>query len=340
MLTNIGIDLGTANTIICSGQKIMLNEPSVVSLETATGKPVKYGKEAYKTIGRSPDRITPVCPIERGVIANYEITEYMLEHFMRTVCGGKMLKPRVMISMPSGITAVQQRSIVDAATNAGARNVCLIEGPVAAAIGIGIDFSKPHGTIIVDVGAGTTDVAVLSMGGLAQCDSLRVASLDFDDAIARYVRKHFNVLIGQKTASEIKTKIGCVVYRSVEVAMVAKGRNLLTGLPQLFEITSNQVCDAMNDVSYSICREVQSVLEKTPPELIADISGDGIYLSGGGALIRGMPELMRRYTGLKVNLVDEPTTCVVKGTGKALKNLDLLKNGDYQFRTLHDLVIE
>jgi len=339
MLTDIGIDLGTASTVICSGRQIVLHEPSVVALETQTGRPLKFGGEAAAMIGKTPDSITAVCPVEHGVIANYDAAEHMLRYYLKKVCGTKMVKPRVLVSAPAGITAVQQRSIMDALQNAGARTVCLIEAPVAAALGVGVDFSRPHGTIIVDIGAGTTDVAVLSMGGLAQCESIKIAGGEFDEAIIKYVRKEYNILIGSKSAEYIKQQIGCVVQRPVEVAMKAKGRNLFTGLPQVFEISANEVCTAVTDVSYGICNGIQSVLENTPPELVGDIAGDGMVITGGGALIHGMCELLTRYTGIKASLTDDPFTCVARGTGKALDNLDLLKNGDYEFRTLQDLIV-
>jgi len=337
---DIGIDLGTAYTSICAGREIKLCEPSVVALETQSGKPIAFGEAALRMVGRTPERITTVRPIARGAIANYNVAEQMLHHYMRSAFGGKMVKPRVMVSIPSGITAVQQRSIIDAAQNAGARNVCLVEGPVAAAIGLGVDFDRPHGSIIVDIGAGTTDVAVISMGGLAQCDSVGIASSDIDEAIIRYVRKELHILIGDRTAEDIKKQIGCVVHRPIEIAMKARGRNLFTGLPQLFEITTNEVADAVRDTSYAICNAVQSVLEKTPPELVGDIATDGIMLCGAAARMHGMAELMTRYTGIKASVVENAKFCVAVGTGKALENLDLLKNGDYRFRTLQDLIIQ
>ncbi len=340
MPIDIGIDMGTANTVIYVGKSIVLNEPSVVSVETDTGRPLKFGYEAYKMIGRAPGKITPVCPIERGVIASYEEAEQLLRYFVRKVYGGKVIKPRVMFSMPAGVTVVQQRSFMSAMQAAGARNICPIESPVAAAIGVGIDFSKPYGTIVVDIGAGSTDIAVLSMGGIAQYESVRIASSDFDEAIIRYIRKEHNILIGQRTAENIKKQIGCVLHRPIEITMFAKGRNLYTGLPQVFEITANEICDAISEVSYGICAAVQAVLEKTPPELVGDIAKDGVLLTGGGALIHGMVELMERHIGIKASLVDEPMSCVAYGIGKALKNFDLLKNGDYEFRSLQDLVIE
>ena len=339
-MTDFGVDLGSARTVIVSGKQVLLNEPSVIAIETHTGEPVAFGQEAYEMIGRTPDRITALCPIERGVIADYDVVELLAKHFLSKVSANRMLKPRVMVSMPSGVTAVQHRSVIDAVTAAGARNVCMIEAPLAAAIGNDVDFTSPRGTIIVDVGAGATDVAVLSMGGLAKCESARVAGCDFDDAITRYVRKECNVLIGPRTAENIKKTIGCVTERPFELAMTAKGRNLFTGLPQAFEITASQVCTAVADTANAICKAVQSVLENTPPELIGDIITDGVLLSGNGSLIRGFDEYLAHYTHIKVRRAPEPKLCVAFGTGRALRNMDLLKNGDYAFRTLQDLAIE
>ena len=340
MPVDIGIDMGTSNTVICVGKSIVLDEPSVVSIETETGRPLKFGYEAYKMIGRTPDKITTVCPIQRGVIASYDEAEQLLRYFLKKAYNGKIVKPRVMFSMPAGITAVQQRSFMRARQAAGARNICPIESPVAAAIGVGVDFTKPHGTIVVDIGAGSTDIAVLSMGGIAQYDSVRIASGDFNEAIVNHIRKEHNILVGYHTAENIKLQIGSVVRRPVEITMIVKGRNLYTGLPQVFEVTANEICDAISDVSQSICSAVQSVLEKTPPELVGDIAKDGLILTGGGSLIRGMKDLMEYNIGIKAQLVGDPKLCVAYGISKALKNFDLLKNGDYEFRSLQDLVIE
>ena len=340
MFTDIGIDLGTSKTVIIRGKAIVLNEPSVVLLDTYSEEPVKFGQKAFEAIGRSPDRLRPVCPIERGVIADYNVAEEMMRHFIHQATDGKMIKPRVLVSMPSGVTAVQQRSIMDAVQSAGARNVCLVEAPVAAAIGIGVDFSKPHGTIIVDIGAGTTDVAVMSMGGLSKCESARVAGADIDDAIIRYLKKEYNVLIGVHMADKIKRQIGAAVRRPVELAMHAKGLNLSNGLPVSVEITADEVYDAISEVIDQICAAVQSVLNKTPPELVGDIASDGIYLTGGMSLMYGMDEMLAKYTGIKVRRVEDPLTCVAKGTSIALKNLNILQNGDYEFRILEDLIIE
>lgn len=340
MAIDIGIDLGTAKTIILSGSVIKLEEPSVASVDTDTWAPLHFGEQAYKMIGRTPESITTVFPIEHGVIADYEVAEQMMRYFVRKAFGNRTVKPRVMVAMPSGLTTVQHRSVAQVIEAAGGRNVCTVESPLAAAIGLGIDLEKAHGSMIVDIGAGTTDVAVLSMGALSVCQSDRVASKNFDEAIIRFIRKEYNILIGLQTAEQIKMQIGSVIQRPVEIAMQAKGRNLFSGLPQVFEITTNEVYESVCDVALSICKAVQSALEKTEPDLVADISADGLYLTGGGAMIYGMEKLLSDFLGIEVRLVDDPLHCVVRGTGIALKNPNLLKNGDYQFRSLQDLIIE
>jgi len=338
-MPGIGLDIGTSVTTIAVGKNVVLCEPSVVSVETDTFEPLKYGSEAYKMIGRTPDRITTVCPIERGVIANFDVAEQMLRHYMRGVLGNKMVRPRIMVTAQGGVTAVQRKSLTDVAVSAGARVIDFIEAPIAAAIGIGIDFTTPHGSIVVDIGGGTTDVAVLSMGGLAQCESAKVGSKDFDEAIIRYVRKEHNILIGSRTAENIKKHVGSVIMRPVDVVMKAKGRNLFSGLPQVFEISSNDVCEAISDISFAMCNAVQSVLEKTPPEMVGDIATDGIYLTGGGALIYGMPQMLGAYTGTPVNLTNNPFNCVALGAAKACEDPELLNNGDFETRMLNDLKI-
>lgn len=340
MITDIGIDLGTSKTVIVRSKSIVLNEPSVVLIDAYSSEPVKFGREAFQALGRSPDRLQPVCPIERGVIADYHVAEEMMRHFLHQATNGKMVKPRVMVSMPSGVTAVQQRSIMDAVQSAGARNVCLIEAPMAAAIGLGVDFSKPHGTIIVDIGAGTTDVAVMSLGGLAKCESARVAGADIDEAIIRYMKREHNLLIGVHMADKLKRQLGAGIRRPVEIAMLAKGLSLQSGLPEAVEVTADEIFDAISEVIDQICSAVQSVLNKTPPELVGDIAADGIYLTGGMSLMYGMDQMLARYTGAKVICVSDPLTCVARGTGIALKHPELLQNGDYEFRTMEDLITE
>ncbi len=340
MAKEIGIDLGTSKTVLFSGAKIVLELPSVVTVDSETWEPVYYGEKALQTLGRTPDSLTCVRPIERGVISDYEIAQQMMRRYMTKAFGNKIIRPRVMAALPTGLTEVQHRSVANVIEAAGGRNVSVIEGPVAVAIGLGIDFSKPHGSMIVDIGAGTTDIATLSMGGIAQCSSVKIASGDFDELIMRAVRKEYNVVIGPLTAEHIKKQIGTVVSRPVEIAMTAKGRNLFSGLPQSFEITSSEVFEAIGESANSICNEVRKVLEKTDPDLVADILEDGIYLTGGGSLIHGMDTLLSEYIGTKVIPVDDPTHSVVKGTGIALKNPKLLRNVDFQYRSIQELIVD
>lgn len=339
MFTDLGVDLGTRKTVIVRGKKIVLNQPSVVLMEEYDDSPYKYGKEAFEAIGRAPGRYRPVCPIERGVISDYAVAEHMLRHYIQYACGKRMTKPRVVVSMPSNITWVQQRSIIDAVQNAGGRSVCTIEAPVAAALGMGIDFKRPHGTIVVDIGAGTTDVAVISMGGLSKCESVQVAGTDIDAAIIDYMKREYGLLIGEHTAEFIKCQVGTAIPRQVEIAIQAKGVNAATGLPKIVEITANEVCEAISDVVYRICGAVRDVLDKTPPELVGDIAEDGIYLTGGTSQLTGMADCLSNYIGIKVTTADNWEYCVAKGIGNVLHHFDLLANGDYEFRTLQDLIV-
>ncbi|MDD6284215.1 MAG: rod shape-determining protein [Firmicutes bacterium] len=340
MFTDIGIDLGTDRTTIIRGKSVVLSEPSVVIMDDYSDQPYKIGSEAYQAIGRVSDKYRAVCPIERGVIADYNVAEHMLRSFMTTVCGQKMTKPRVMIAIPSGVTTMSQRAIINAVQNAGGRAVCPIEAPVAAAMGMGIDFTKPRGSIIVDIGAGTTDVAVMSMGGLSKCESAPVAGNDIDDAIIRHIKKEYNLLIGRHTARDIKHQIGTAVMRDVEVAMQAKGLDLSTGLPGMTEVTANEICEAISEETEQICAAIQAVLNKTPPELVGDIAADGIYACGGTMMLSGMRELLSERLGIKINMPANPLGCVVKGLGVALRQMGIMGNRGYQFHTTRDLIIE
>lgn len=331
MATDFGMDLGTEWIRIYSGKTLVLEERSCISFETHTGELIAAGNDAYNMIGRTPPRITALCPIERGAIANYEMAESMIRAYLGVVAKNKIVRARVLVAVPSGITSVQERSIVNACVSAGVRDVCLIEAPVAAAIGAGIDFSTPHGSLLVDIGAGTTDIATLSMGGISKYESINVAGRDFTDAILRYVRREHNVDIGLHTAERIKRQIGCVTQRPLELTLTAKGINKFTGQPQTFEINTNEMMVALYDTAMSICAAVQSVIEKSPPEIAADISADGITLIGGGAALYGMGAFLEQYTGLTVRVPQDPLRCVGLGTGMAIKDFSLLKNGDYHF---------
>ncbi len=340
MATEIGIDLGTSKTVIFSSTKVVLELPSMVTVDNESWEPVYYGEKAKQTLGRTPDSLVCVSPIEHGVIADYDIAEMMLKQYMFEAFGSKIVRPRIMATLPAGLTELQHHSLANVVESGGGRNISVIEGPLAIAFGLGLDFSKPHGTLIVDIGAGTTDIAVVSMGGISVCDSFKVASGDFDVQIARYIRKEYNIEIGPLMAESIKKQIGTVAQRQVEVAMVAKGRNVFTGLPESFEITSAEVYEAIKETTDAICNAIRSVISRTDPDLVSDIKSDGLYLTGGGSLMNGMADLISQFCDTKVHLLDDPTHSVVKGAAAALKHPELLKNVNYQLRSIRELIIE
>lgn len=325
---DIGLDLGTATILIyLKGKGIVLQEPSVIAYDKDLEQIVAVGYEAQKMLGRTPDNIVAVRPLREGVISNFELTAQMLKYFIRKVCRNFVLKPRIMICVPSMVTEVEERAVYDAAMEAGASRAYLIEEPIAAAIGAGLDISQPRGNMVVDIGGGTTDIAVISLKDTVVSRSIKVAGDKFDEAMIRYVRKKYNVLIGERTAEDVKIKIGCVAPREEELKMTVKGRCLTTGLPKMIEITSDETREAFKDVSGDIVEAIHSVLERTPPELIGDISESGIVLTGGGSLVYGMDELISHYTGIKVRIAEDPMTCVVRGTGRALENINALQDG-------------
>lgn len=340
MATDIGIDLGTSKTVIFSSSKIVLEMPNAVTVDSETWEPVYFGDKAKQTLGRTPDSLLCVSPIEHGVIADYDIAEAMLKYYMQTAFGNKLMRPRIMATLPAGLTELQHHSLANVVEAAGGRNISVIEGPLAVAFGLGLDFSVPHGTLIVDIGAGTTDIAVISMGGIAECNSIKTASLDFDAQIIRYVRKEYNVEIGPLTAESIKIKIGAAIKRDIEVAVLAKGRNVFTGLPESFEISSAEVYDAIIDTVNVICNGIRRVLNKTNPDLVADITADGMYLTGGGSQLCGLADRISEYLGIKVHTMENPSYSVVKGAAVALKKRNLLKNINYQLRSIKELEIK
>ena len=340
MATDIGIDLGSSKTVIFSSSKVVLELPNVVTVDSDSWEVVYTGEKAKQTLGRTPDSMQTVFPIEHGVISDYDLAEYMLKEYMGQAFGNKVLRPRIMATLPAGLTELQHHSISNVAEAAGGRNITVIESPLAIAFGLGLDFSVPHGTLIVDIGAGTTDVAVISMGGIAACNSFKVASFDIDAQIIRYVRKEFNIEIGKLTAEFIKIKVGTAVERDVEIAVIAKGRNVFTGLPESFEITSSEVYEATKDIIEMICNAIREVLNKTDPDLVADVMKDGMYLAGGGSQLSGFSKKIESYLGIKVHQLEDPAHSVVKGAAVALKNKDLLKNVDYQMRSIKELEIE
>lgn len=326
---DIGLDLGTASVLIyIKGKGIVLREPSVVAIDKNTDRILAVGEEARKMLGRTPGNIVAIRPLRDGVISDYHITEKMLRYFLNKVSANnffKLFKPRVMICVPSGVTEVEKRAVEDAAVQAGARKTYLIEEPIAAAIGAGIDITKACGSMVVDIGGGTTDIAVISLGGTVVSTSVKVAGDKFDEAIIRYMRKKHNVLIGERTAEDLKINIGTVFPRPKEVQMDIRGRNLVSGLPKTITVTSSEIMEALEEPVSSVVEAVHSVLERTPPELAADISDRGIVMTGGGCLVYGMDKLLEQKTGIKVIIADDAVSCVAIGTGKTLDNLDYLK---------------
>ena len=322
---DIGIDLGTATVIAyVKGKGIVLREPSVVAVDNNTGNVLAVGKEARRMLGRTPGNIVATRPLREGVISNYTVTEKMLKYFINKVCGKFVFAPRIMICIPSQVTEVEKKAVIDAASQAGARRVYLIEEPIAAAIGAGIDISKPCGNMVVDIGGGTTDIAVISLGGSVVSTSIKVAGDKFDEYIVKYIKKKHNVMIGERTAEDLKINIGCVYPKIQNIDMDIRGRDLITGLPKTITIHSSEMLEALIEPAMMIVDAVHSVLEKTPPELAADISDKGIYMTGGGCLVDGLDKLLEEKTGINVMIAQDAISCVALGTGKALDNLDSL----------------
>ena len=315
--SDIGIDLGTSSILVYTkGKGVVLKEPSVVAYDKSADKVKAIGEEARQMIGRTPGNIMAIRPLRQGVISDYTITEKMLKHFIQKAMGRKAFrKPRISICVPSGITQVERKAVEEATYQAGAREVNLIEEPIAAAIGAGIDITKPFGNMIVDIGGGTTDIAVLSLGGVVSSTSMPVAGNNFDEAIIRHVRKTHNLFIGEQTAEAVKIRIGTACRRPQTVTMEVKGRNVITGLPKTVNLTSEEIREALSECTSKIVEAVHSVLEKTPPELAADIVERGIILTGGGALLDGMEEIITQRTGINTMTAENPSCAVVLGTG-------------------------
>ena len=322
--TDIGIDLGTASVLVyVKGKGVVLKEPSVVAFDRNTNKIKAIGEEARLMLGRTPGNIVAVRPLRQGVISDYTVTEKMLSYFISRTVGKSLFgrKPRISVCVPSGATEVEKKAVEDATYQAGAREVSIIEEPVAAAIGAGIDIAKPCGNMIVDIGGGTADIAVLSLGGVVVSNSIKVAGDDFDEAIVRFMRKKHNLLIGERTAEEIKINVGTVYKRPENLTMDVRGRNLVTGLPKTVTVTSEETEEALREPAYQIVDAVHNVLERTPPELAADISDRGIVLTGGGSLIQGLEELIEEKTGINTMTAEDPLTAVAIGTGKYIEYL-------------------
>ena len=328
---DIGVDLGTATILIyVRGKGIVLREPSVAAVDWETGKLLTVGREARQMLGRTPENIVAVRPLREGVISDCEMTEKMLRELLRQVRRRGMLKPRVVICVPSGVSEVEARAVVEAGTRAGARQVFLIEEPVAAAMGAGIDIAGPDGRMVVDIGGGTSDVAVLSLSGVVESASVKVAGDRFNEALIRYIRREYGILIGERTAEEIKRTIGGVCPRPEELRMEIRGRSLSDGLPRSVTVTDRELVEPLTEVGEQIIETITGVLERTPPELAADVAVNGIVMTGGGSLLWGIDELVTRRTGIETRVADDAVSCVACGTGMCLDKLSGMRAG-----TLH-----
>ncbi len=341
-IRKIGIDLGTANTLVFIPRKgIVVNEPSVVAVSRDENRVLAVGNEAREMIGRTPDTIVAYRPMRDGVIADYRVTEAMLRHFIDKVSGRmRLFRPEVMVSVPAGVTSTERRAVIEATMHAGAKAAYVVKEPVLAAIGAGIPINEPSGHMVVDIGGGTSDIAVISLGGVVAATSVKIAGNKFDQAIADYIKRVHNLAIGDRTAEDIKIRIGSAVPVDDErLTMEIKGRDLLTGLPRTVEIRSPEVTEAITDELSEVVRAIKLVLHETPPELAADIMDKGIVMTGGGALLRNIDELVFRETGVPAHIAEEPLFCVAKGTGVALEHLDVYKRSIASKRTRRAAVV-
>ena len=326
-IQDVGIDLGTSSVLVyVKGKGIVLKEPSVVAVNINTGEPLAVGVQAQRMLGRTPGNIVAVRPLSDGVISDYDFTAKMLKEFLRAACKTRFIGPRVIVCVPSGVTEVEKRAVIDATVQAGASKVRIIEEPIAAAIGAGIDITQPCGNMVVDIGGGTTDIAVISRDGMVEQTSIKVAGDKFDEGIVKYVRKKYNMLIGDRTAEELKINIGCVIPREDELTAEIRGRCLVSGLPKTITINSTEIAEALIETAIQIADAVHSVLERTLPELVGDISQNGIVLTGGGGLMWGLDTLLHKRTGINVYVADEAISCVAIGTGKALDYIGKLQD--------------
>ena len=333
---DMGIDLGTANTLVYLKAKgIVVREPSVVAIDTNTKTVLAVGQEAKKMIGRTPGNIVAIRPLKDGVIADFDVTKNMMKYFIKKASGGRTLfQPRVVVCVPSGVTEVEKRAVEEAAIHAGARDAFLIEEPMAAAIGAGLPVQEATGSMIVDIGGGTTEVAIISLGGIVTSKSIRVGGDELDESIVSFIKKEYSLLIGERTAEDIKITIGSADKDTEVIKMQIRGRDMITGLPKTIEVGSNEIYDALKEPVYNISEAIKSPLEKTPPELAADIMELGIMLTGGGALLEGIDRLIIQETGMPVHIADDPLDCVAIGTGKALESIDLLKKASTNNRRM------
>lgn len=329
---DIAIDMGTNDVLLfVRGKGVQVREPTIVAVDKYTGKLLKVGREAQKMLGRTPASIVPIHPIANGVISDYDMTVAMLRELIGRVTSFSLFKPRVLLTVPGSISGVEERALIDAAVEAGARKVYLVESAVATATGAGVDVSKPDGHLVIDIGGGTTETAVVSLGGVAECESIRVAGGEFDEAIVRYIRRRHNVLIGAKTAEEVKMSIGCLVQKPDIGLEEVKGRDLVTGLPKMVQISSAELVDVLMEPAKAILESIHLVLERTPPELVSDISQNGIIMSGGGSLLYGIDRLVEEDTGIRTLVVDDPVSCQAYGAGKMLHALNDMTDGMVNF---------
>lgn len=329
---DIAIDMGTSSTMLFEqGKGIVSREPTVVAVDKYSGKILKVGQEAQKMLGRTPANIVAIRPISAGVISDYEMTAQMLRELVSRITSLSLFKPCVLACVPSSISGVEERAMIDAAIEAGARKVYLLETAVATALGAGVDISKADGHMVIDIGGGTTEVAVISVGGVVECESIKVAGTSFDEAIVKYIRKKYNMLIGLSTAEEIKRSIGCVIQRPDMGVEEVKGRDLAGSMPKTISITSNELIEAFVEPMNSILDAIHSVLERTPPQLVGDLDKNGIIMSGGGSLIYGIDRLIERSTGIRTVVVDDAISCAAYGAGKMLMHLDDMQDGMMNF---------
>ena len=335
---NIGVDLGTASVIVyMEGRGIVLTEPSVVAYNTKTGRMCAVGKRAYDMLGRNPDSIRVVRPMKDGVVSDFTATRQMLSRYITRVCRNAIFKPNIIVCTPSSVTNLERRTILDMITAAGAGKACLMEEPLAAAIGAGADLKRAEGSMVVDIGGGTTDIAVITQGSIAVSKSVKIAGNLFDEAIVRLVRREKDVVIGDRTAEEIKKQIGCAILRDEELALTVQGKRYTNGMPATVEVTSTDCYLAMREYIEAIGEAVRNVLEITPPELVGDIGTSGIVLTGGGAMLRDMAEAIERKTKIETRLATDPINCVAKGIGLALGDLDMLSEQGYIFKTREEI---
>ena len=329
---DIAVDMGTSSTLVFEqGKGVVLREPTVVAVDKFTGKILKIGQDAQKMLGRTPANIVAIHPISAGVISDYEITAQMLRELTNRLTSFSFFKPCMLVCVPSSITGVEERAVIDAAIEAGARRVYLLETAVATALGAGVDISKANGQMVIDIGGGTTEIAIISAGGVVECDSIKVAGASFDEAIVKYIRHKYNVLIGLGTAEELKRSIGCVIQRPDVGVEEVKGRSLTNGLPKTVSVSANELIEAFVEPMNVILESIHTVLERTPPQLVGDLEESGIIMSGGGSLIYGIDRLIERSTGIRTMVVDDPISCAAYGAGRMLNQLGDMQDGMMNF---------